>query len=639
MNHYASIRVAVASVFFNTSLISVAPLFAKDPSEITQHIDTPVIIVTANRTANTVDETMAPVTIITAEDISRLQANSITEVLSLTPGVDLISSGGFGSKTSLHLRGTNSDHVLTLIDGIAVGSATSGTMAFEYLPVDQIERIEIVRGPRSSLYGADAIGGVIQIFTRKGIKNQDAAIELAYGNENTSKFNAHYANSNEKTQYHLGVSLFNTDGYNFVGNKNGKKHGYDNSSISLSGSHKLTEVIDLSGLFLHSQGNSEFDGSFVNNTDYIEQVIGAKLNAEINDLWTMSFKIGQSQSNSDNNFDSLKKSHFDTTSYHSSWQNDIAISDNNLFTLGIDYKKDKVDSNTNFIQTSRDNHALFAQYQLFAQSYDLSASLRHDDNESYGRHNTGNISLAFPINKSIRLTTGYGTAFKAPTFNDLYYPEENYPAYTEGGPTSSYSGNPSLQAEKSDSFDLGLKGNWNNQQWSINYFNTKVDNLIEYISELNVSTNNYVGTMKNISNAKIKGLELSYQLDFFNWHVQSNYTWLDHKNTDTDKLLPDRSKHLFNLQLDQSIGKYSYGLSMQTASKRYIDTHEQYSLPGYTVYNLRLNYQINKQWSIKGKINNLFDKEYAQNARFALSQKYLASARTVLLSLKYKPFQ
>jgi len=639
MNHYTSIRVAIASVFFSTSLISVAPLFAQNSSVITQHSDTPIIVVTANRPANTVDETMAPVTIITAEDISRLQVNSISEVLSLTPGIDIISSGGFGSKTSIHLRGTNSDHVLTLIDGIAVGSATSGTMAFEYLPVDQIERIEIVRGPRSSLYGADAIGGVIQIFTRKGSQKQNASIEIGYGTENTSKLDTHYSNGNMNSQYHLGLSLFNTDGYNFVANVDGEKHGYDNSSLSLSGSHKLTEQINLNGLFLHSQGNSEFDGSFVNNTDYIEQVIGAKLNAEINDLWTISLKIGQNQSNSDNNMDSLKKSHFDTTSYHSSWQNDIAITDNNLLTLGIDYKKDNVDSNTNFIQTSRTNHALFVQYQLFTESYDISASLRNDDNESYGRHNTGNISLAFPINKSIRLTTGYGTAFKAPTFNDLYYPEENYPAYTEGGPTSSYSGNSNLQPETSDSFDLGLNGTKKNQQWSINYFNTKVDNLIEYISELNVSTNNYAGTMKNISNAKIKGLELSHQLELFNWQIQSNYTWLNPKNTDTGKLLPDRSKHLFNLQLDRSIGKYSYGFSMQTASKRYIDTHEQYSLPGYTIYHLRLSYQINKQWSIKGKINNLFDKEYAQNARFALSQKYLASARTALLSLQYKPFE
>jgi vitamin B12 transporter len=632
MKQYTSVRVAVASVFLTTSLISFSSLLA-------QETDDPSIIITATRTANTADETMAPVTIITADDIGRLQVNSITEVLSLSPGVDMVSSGGFGSKSSLYLRGTNSNHILTIIDGVPVGSATAGTMAFEYLPVDQIERIEIVRGPRSSLYGADAIGGVIQIFTRKAEAKQRASIEVGYGTDNTNKLNAHYSNGNEKTQYHLGFNLFNTDGYNFVGNSSGKNHAYDNNSLSLSASHKLTEQLNLSALFLRSQGNSEFDGSFVNNTDYIEQVTSIQLNAQLNDQWDMLFKAGQNQSNSDNNLDSLKMSHFDTSSYHYSWQNDVAITDNNLLTMGVDFKDDEVDSNTSFIETSRTNHALFTQYQLFKESFDFSASIRHDDNESYGRHNTGNISIAIPINQSIRLTAGYGTAFKAPTFNDLYYPVENYPAYTAGGPTSSYSGNPNLQPETSDSYDLGLSGQWKNQQWSINYFNSKVENLIEYISEYNASTNNYDGTMKNISSAKIKGLELSHQVQLNNWTMQSNYSWVDPKNRDSGKTLPFRSEHLFNLQLDSSLGQFSYGVSMQIASQRYIDTNEQYILAGYTTFNLRLNYQFNKQWSIKGKVDNLFDKEYAKSARFALSQKYLAAGRSAMISLQYKPFK
>jgi len=639
MNHYTSIRVAVANVFLTTSLISVSPLLAQNLHTDIVESNDPSIIVTATRTANTADETMAPVTIITAEDISRLQVNSITEVLSLSTGVDLVSSGGYGSKSSLYLRGTNSEHILTLIDGVPVGSATTGTMSLEYLPVDLIERIEIVRGPRSSLYGADAIGGVIQIFTRKAEAKQTAAIEVGYGTDKTSKLNAHYSNGNKNTQYNLGLSLFNTDGYNFVSDSNGKNHAYDNSSLSLSAAHKITEQLNLSGLFLRSQGNSEFDGSFVNNTDYIEQVASIQLKTQVNDLWDMSFKAGQNQSNTDNNLDSVKMSHFDTSSYHLSWQNDLAITDNNLLTIGVDFKDDEVDSNTNFIETNRTNHALFSQYQLFAETFDFSVSLRHDDNESYGRHNTGNISIAVPVNQSIRLTAGYGTAFKAPTFNDLYYPVENYPAYTAGGPTSSYSGNPNIQPEESNSFDLGLSGQWKNQQWSINYFNTKVENLIEYISEYNAAANNYDGTMKNISNAKIKGLELSHQIQLSNWVIQSNYSWIDPKNRDTGKTLPYRSEHLFNLQLDNSLGQLSYGASMQIASQRYIDTKEEYKLAGYTTFNLRLGYQLNKQWSIKGKLDNLFDKEYAKNARFALSQKYLAAGRTAMISLQYKPFQ
>jgi vitamin B12 transporter len=639
MNHYTSVRTAFACVFLSTATISVSPLFAQNSQIITQQSQDPSIIVTATRTSNTVDETMAPVSILTAEDISRLQVNSVPEILSLSSGLDVNTSGGYGSISNIHIRGTNSDHVLTLIDGIPVGSATTGTMAFQYLPVDQIERIEIVRGPRSSLYGADAIGGVIQIFTKKSTQQQNASINVGYGTENTSKLNAHYSNGNENTQYHLGLSHFNTDGYNFIGDSNGKKHGYDNNSLSLTGSHKISDQIDLSALFLHSQGNSEFDGSFVNNTDYVEQVLGVKLKTEINELWDMSFKAGQNQSDSVNNRDDLKMSHFDTTGYNFSWQNDVVINDNNLVTLGFDYEKDKVNSNTDFTRASRANNAVFTQYQLFEKYFDLSASLRHDDNESYGRHNTGNLSLAIPVNQSVRLTAGYGTAFKAPTFNDLYYPEENYPAYTPGGPTSSYSGNPNLQPETSASFDIGINGNWRIHQWSVNYFNTEIDDLIEYVSEYDAATNNYGGTMKNISRAKIKGLEISYQVEFFDWIIQSNYTWLNPKNKDSGKLLPNRSEHLFNLQMDSHLGQLTYGGSLQASSQRYIDINEQFKLSGFTLFNLHADYQINKQWSVKAKVDNLFDKEYAKSARFALTQKYIAPGRNVFVSLQYKPFE
>ncbi len=640
MKNNNTLRVAVACTLFNTSFFSATPLFAANITSSSQHSEAvPTIFVTANRTANTVDETMVPVTIISSDDIRRLQANSITEVLSLTPGIDISSSGGYGSNTSVHLRGTNSDHVLTLIDGIPAGSATSGTMAFQYIPVDQIERIEIVRGPRSSLYGADAIGGVIQIFTKKGTAKKSATIDVGYGTQSTGKINAHFSNGNKDSQYHLGLSLFNTAGYNFIGNDNGKKHGYDNAAISLSGSHKLSQKLDLSALFLRSQGNSEFDGSFVNNTDYVEQVLGAKLNMQVNNSWDMSFNLGQNQSNSDNNLDELKKSQFDTTTNSFSWQNDIEILDNNIFTLGLDYKKDKVTSSTEFDLSSRDNKAIFAQYQLFEDAFDISASLRHDNNESYGKHNTGNLSFAVPINESIRLTAGYGSAFKAPTFNDLYYPEENFPAYTPGGPTSSYSGNPDLEAETSKSFDFGVNGNWQAHKWSVNYFNTRIENLIEYISEYDQNANNYDGTMKNISDAKIKGIELTYQTRLYSWNIQTNYSWLDPKNNDTNKLLPNRSQHLFNLQLDKNIGKFNYGASVHAASERYIDTTERYKLAGYATLNLRIDYHLNKSWSINGKVDNLFDTEYATNARFALSQKYIAQGRSAFISLQYKPFE
>ncbi len=597
----------------------------------------PQMVVTATKTANTVDKNLAPVTIITRDDIEQLQVKSVPEILSLMPGIDVSSSGGYGSLSSIYIRGSNSDHVLTLIDGVKVGSATSGTLSFEYLPVDQIERIEIVRGPRTSLYGADAIGGVIQIFTRKGEAKSRAVIEAGYGSENTARLSAHLSTSSaDQGSYSLGISAFNTDGYNYVGDPAGEEHGYDNVSVSLTAQQQVSDTMTIDGVFLRSQGNADFDGSFVNNTDFIEQVLTLGLKKTFSDNWDSSLRLSSSESNQDNMLGSSQMSFFNTQVYGLNWQNDLTLTGNDLLTLGVDYNDENVDSSTNFVSNSRYNIAAYAQYQFFTENYDWLASIRNDENETYGNYTTGNLALGIPLGGQFRVVASYGTAFKAPTFNDLYYPLEHYPAYSPGGPTSSYSGNPDLRPETSQNFELGLRFEALGQ-FELNYFNNQIDDLIEYVSEYNTAANNFDGTMKNISQARIDGVEIIWRMNVFNWAVDTNYSWLNPENRDTGKQLPNRSRHLFNLQVHQTRGAWSYGGSLQAASSRYIDTNEQYRLSGFGVVNLQLAYEINKQWKLNAHINNLLDKAYATNARYALSQLYLAPGRNAMLSLKFTP--
>lgn len=599
---------------------------------------TQTIVVTATRTANTVDETMAPVTVIDREDIETLQASSLVELLSTTPSLDISTSGGLGSHANIHLRGTNSDHILTLIDGVPVGSATAGNMALQYLPVNQIERIEIVRGPRSSLYGADAIGGVIQIFTRKDENKQSQVYaDVGYGSDQTRELNAGISGSYQNTQYQLSAGHTQTNGYNYIGTGvDDDDDGHDKTAVSLNINHQINDDLKIGALMLRSEGNSEYDGSYVNNTDFVEQVISGHINATLAKNWDSLLQINRSDSKSDNFLDNQKRSRFNTKRYSMSWKNDLQLNPDSLLVVGADYSKDYVDSSTDFDETTRWNRAVFAQLQHFGEHFDSSASVRHDDNEAYGKHNTWNMAFGFPLDESIRLTSSLGTAFKAPSFNDLYYPLENYPAYSPGLPTSSYSGNPDLEPEQATNFDFGIDANWQQHQWSARFFKTKVEDLIEYISELNEATNNYDGTMKNISNADIKGLEISYSTELWNWQIKANYSLIDAKNDDTNMRLPNRSEQLFNLHLDREHGNYSYGASLVAASDRYIDTEEQYQLGGYGIINLRTAYSINKQWTLKGKIDNLFDKNYALNARYALSGKYRAPGRMIFASLHYK---
>ncbi|HPY40780.1 MAG TPA: TonB-dependent receptor plug domain-containing protein, partial [Thiolinea sp.] len=262
------------------------------------------IIITAGRKAQTADETLAPVTVITRKEIEKTQAGSVAEVLQQTPGLSLTSSGYMGKQTSVHLRGTNDSHVLVLIDGIKVGSATLGTTPLELLPLAQVERIEVVRGPRSSLYGSEAIGGVIQIFTRKGsgTKGIQPNASVSYGSFNTAKANVGLsAGSGEGAWFNLNAATERTDGINAqdyyttylpdfstakVYEKD--KDGYKNNSISLRAGNRFENGISAEAGVLQAQGESEFDGQYQNENHFKQQVTHGKLTVPMGSSTTIT---------------------------------------------------------------------------------------------------------------------------------------------------------------------------------------------------------------------------------------------------------------------------------------------------------------------------------------------------------------
>lgn len=572
----------------------------------------PEIIVTAARTARTVDETLAPVSIITRKDIERIQASSVLEALRITPGISFTSNGGFGSLSGVSLRGTNIDHVLFLIDGVPVRSATNGTAAIEYLPISQVERIEIVRGPRSSLYGSDAIGGVIQIFTNKGGKKA-ASASIGFGTDKTKLATANYADGNATTQFSGGISVFDTDGYDFYGrdswgieNHDDKDDdAYNNYSMQLSARHEINQDMKLSGNFLRSQGDSGFDGysDKSTHTDFTQQVLSGILDYTIIDDWNSQLKLSRSY---DKQYNQLykppakgsyfvdPKSKFNTKTDFISWQNDVAIRDSDLLTIGLDYKKDKVDSSTDYSEDSRWNKAFFSQYLYDGSVFDSQISFRHDDNETFGSHNTWGIATGFSLDKYVRITTSYGTAFKAPTFNDLYWPADAF-----------FKGNPNLKPEESESFDFGVEISTGKTLWSANYFITKVDNLITYINSYPA-----VSMMENVDEADIDGVELTVSSEFFGWKFTGNASFINPVDNSTGKLLPRRSKRNLNLALDKTYGSLSYGASVIASSKRYDKTEEREELSGFGLINIRAAWQFNKYWTVKTKVDNLFDKDY-----------------------------
>ncbi|MCG8427241.1 MAG: TonB-dependent receptor, partial [Chromatiales bacterium] len=429
------------------------------------------IIVTASRTAETADETLASVTVIDRETIEKSQATDITELLIGIAGINLSANGGDGKNKSLFLRGTNSNHTLLLIDGIRIGSATLGSPSWSLIPLHDIERIEVVRGPRSSLYGSDAIGGVIQIFTRKGGEGLRTSTEAGYGTDNHYKLEGSLSYGNESSRFRLAISKEETDGYDVRPAIEQDDDGFDSLGINGSFSHKFTDRLELSGNILRSDGENEFDGnSFSGNlTEFIQQSAGLALTADVTDGWKSTLRFGESRDFSKNFFNDTFVNKFDTQRRQIAWENSIDLNDSNQIVAGVDYYKDEINATTDYAETERDNKALFGQYRYFGERHDLQLGLRYDDNEQFGDQTTGNIAWGMEVMENLRFTASAGTAFKAPTFNDLYWPSSPWS-----------SGNPDLVPEKSRSYELGLSGQHAGVHWSARTYRSNIKNLINW---------------------------------------------------------------------------------------------------------------------------------------------------------------
>lgn len=587
--------------------------------------DTPLTInITAGRTPQSNVDTLASVTVIDRAQIERRQASSVQEALRGVPGLGFSNNGGLGKSTSVFLRGTESDHVLVLIDGIRVGSATLGTASFQDIPIDQVERIEVVRGPRSSLYGADAIGGVIQIFTRKGGGALTPRLSASGGSHATQDYSAGLSGGGERGWFNVGGSHLETHGFNacdvrsealgagcFVNEPD--QDGYRNTGASLRAGYTLSDALDIEGHYLRGEGDNEYDGSVFagNSTDFVQDVAGARLNWQALPFWRMSVSGGRSRDLSDNFFEGAFNSTFDNERRSASWQNDFALSAEHRLTLGADWLDDRVAGSTRYIASSRDNAAGFGQYQGRFGEHDITLAARRDDNQQFGGHTTGSLGWGYRFTPTLRLMTSWGSAFKAPTFNELYYP---------------FFGNPNLKPEESDSFELGLAGEHAAVAWSVNAYQTKIDRLIGFDASFNPV---------NIDKARIRGLELVASTRLAGWDLAGNLSTLDPENRGDDSnrgnQLPRRAKLMARLDADRAVGAWRLGGSLYGEGRRYDDLANRQALGGYVTLDLRAAYAVCRDWSLEGKLANLLDKDY-QTARL-----FNEDGRNAMLTVRYAP--
>ena len=601
-----------------TVLLSVlSPAFADGAADLDG------VVVTATRTAQTQDQTLSAVTVIDRADIERLQPASLADLLRGTPGMAIANNGGPGKQTSAFLRGTESDHVLVLIDGIKIGSATLGTAALQDIPVEQIERIEIVRGPFSSLYGSEAIGGVIQIFTRRPEGAFVPSFSLGVGSYSHLAGSAGLAGQVGNGWYSLEASHDQTHGINacrvgaaevgaacFADQPD--KDGYRNTALTLQGGYRFNEQWDADARLFRSEGHNWYDGNYSDSAENATQVVGGRLHYRPSKNLTFTLSLGTSADFSKDFLHGIYADRFDTHRDIGSLQADIGLG-GGLLSTGFDWQRDQVDSTTSYAVDSRLNRGLFVQWQQTFGRQSLQASVRRDDNSQFGGKNTGSLLWGWDFTNTLRLTASYGTAFKAPTFNELYYP---------------YYGNPNLGPEKSRNIELGLRGTYGWGYWSLNAFRNQVTDLITY----DAST----GAPGNVEDARIRGAEAVVSGHVMSWLVTGTATWLDPRDESDGyhgNLLPRRARQMARVDLDRGFGDFSVGGSWYVSERRYDDLANRHPLGGYAITDLRVAYALTRDLKLQLALNNAFGKDY-ETAWY-----YNQPGRNYMLTLRYQPAQ
>jgi vitamin B12 transporter len=624
---------------FRVSLLALAlasPLLAAAQSAdgAAAPTDLDRLIVTATRTAITADAALAAIEVIDRSEIARSSALSLPDLLRGRAGITIVNQGGLGKLSTLFMRGTESDHTLFLVDGVRIGSPSSGLASLQDLPLEQIERIEIVRGPLSSLYGADAIGGVIQIFTRRGSKAAGVHGQARIGAGSHGLREASAGLELRGAHGGVGVELADqrTDGINactgtfdpatfagagcfIVPGTHLDRDGYRNRSATLRADLAPADGWQLDARALRVEGHNDYDGDFVDNSDIVQQVVGGNLRWTPTAALALRLGVGRNTDNSDNYIGNVFSNRFDTYRDSANLQGDLRVADGQLLTGGFDWQRDhaNVEDPYSPFAATRGNRGLFAQYQGRFGTQDVQASLRHDDNDQFGGKTTGGIAWGLGFGEDWRVTASHATAFKAPSFNELYFP---------------FFGNPLLRPESSRSSELSLRRQQAGWDWQLHVYQTRIADLISYDSTLFAAN--------NIEQARIRGLELTGGLRLGAWSLRGQLTALDARNDSAGvghgRALPRRADRSARIDIDREIGEsVSLGIRAIAESARWDDAANTLRVGGYATVDATASWRFAPAWRVQASLANAFDRNY-QTSAF-----YPQTGRTWTLSLRWQP--
>ncbi|NBU58680.1 MAG: TonB-dependent receptor [Betaproteobacteria bacterium] len=583
------------------------------------------VLVTATRSPRPVATALADSSVISREEVAAAHHLQLIDLLARQPGVEVLDQGGPGSVSAIFLRGTNSQHTLILVDGVRVGSATTGTAAIEHIPLAQIDRIEIVRGPASALYGSDAIGGVIQIFTRSQANRSAAQASAGFGRYGQQQYSAGFNHSDERWQFGLQVSHDRSSGFSAIrrlGNTPPApfdsfvpdRDGYRNESASGRLAYRWGGG-EVAVFAAHTSALREFDAGTAFRgieSDQKLQRFGISGSSGALGALALRWQVARATDDLNGGFGGI----FRTTQDQFQVLGDFGLGAGGSATLGLEHIRQQVDGTVTFTVRERDVSSAFGAWQWDVGRHHLQASARHDSNSQFGAFNSGSASYGFDLAPGLKWVASAGNAFRMPSFNDLYNP----------GPFAT--GNPGLTPERAVNLETGLR--FRGEAWdaSLTLFRNRIRDLIQLAADF---------SPVNVGEAEIRGAALQGSMTFGSTRLTSSIDLQDPEDADTGLRLRYRSHVSGRLSATWTSGPNRVSGIVRAQGDRFDDAANTRSIPGYATVDVALERALGSGWSAALRVVDLMDRDHFTGYVFGNRNEVFATpGRSAFLQLRYQ---
>jgi len=612
-----------ASLCLRPALVSLAVLGAcaaqaqqngSTPILIAQNLRAPSMaetVVTATRTPQPLSDLVADVTVIDRETIETSGATGLADVLARVPGIEISRNGGPGTTTSVFLRGAESRFTAVYIDGVRIDSQSTGGAAWESVPLAQIDRIEVLRGPAGAVYGSDAMGGVVQIFTKRGEQGVAPYVGVGIGSHRTTKVEAGVSGASGTIDYAFGIAREESKGFNArtTATANPDRDGYDSTSANARMGLQLNAAHRLEATLLTNDMDSGYDTSPTADDRNLRKLHALGLNWQAQ--WSTSYKTRVQVTDSRDQYETRPSPYLTETRlrgylFQNEWRQGP-----HLLTAALERREDRLENAP--IDRKRSQDALALGYGYTVGAHTLQANVRHDSDSEFGGKGTGSLAYGFSFAPQWRATASVGTAFRAPT---LYHRFSEY-------------GTGRLNPESSRNAELGLRWAQGSSSFSVTAYRNRVEDLIVFGAAGPCPSS--LGCYANVARAEYKGVTFAGSYRLGSVQLRGSLDLQNPRDLATGKMLARRAKRHGTLGADTQLAGWTVGAEVQASGRRFDNAANTLNLGGYALVNLYASTRIARDFTLVARLDNAADKQYE------LARTYATPGRVAYLGVKWAP--